>query len=110
MTYVWDDNEKAAVATLDHTDPRPHIPTIDRDVLAEWRQRFAAERVATVALRHQELLERWSAREVSCSSLVASRSLCSDRRLVFRFDDEQWITTSPGWSPPERDGAQSRAS
>lgn len=91
--YVWDAESARCVGTSDESDSRPQLPTIDKNVLSEWRRDFAAIQSERVSPRQRELLDRWGAEGGRTSALPSSlRGLWNaelKRRVVERL--ESWF-------------------
>lgn len=113
--YVWDADTGRAVVAEEDVDARPRLPTINPEVLAEWRQEFATEQTPSLSSRHQEVVDRWRAEGGGTAALPSSlRGLWNARlkqRVVQRlrdwFADQQidtpgdiLVATSRAASPP----------
>lgn len=59
--YVWDADEAVAVPIeeLSKDDPRPRLPTVDRETLALWRRQFAEKHLEDVPADLAATISAW---------------------------------------------------
>jgi hypothetical protein len=58
--YVWDTDEARAIAVADGADdPRPQLPTLDREAFARWREEFAQDQLEGAPPHQASAIERW---------------------------------------------------
>ncbi len=91
--YVWDPEAGRAVIAEDPADDRPRLPTVDPEVMAGWRQEFAAEQAPSLSSRQQDVVDRWRAEGGRTAALPSSlRGLWNaqlKQRVVQRL--EEWF-------------------
>jgi len=70
LTYVMDADGEA-IGVRDSNDPRPHLPTIDREVWSKWRQAFYQAQLPRTPDRWVPALQGWLSEGLPSASLPA---------------------------------------
>lgn len=71
-TYAWDDDQGAVTSVSDdQTDTGPRLPTVTRELFADWRAQFANDQTRIVTPTQAAAIERWRSEVLPTTHLPA---------------------------------------